>query len=747
MLKGDRYPCISGWFAKKAQSHPALMAAWMGGMSLPTPKAESAAAGSSTSASSDISFTGSLMKYVSDAFGVALNAAFPEAMKDEKVLVQQTRAIKGKPALGEYQCNNSMAIFRKVGKGGSINSPNDVAEAVKAAFPSCDAISEVSCGGGYVNVSLNKEWVQAQLVKFVKAGMKFPTKKKMRCVVDFSSPNIAKEMHVGHLRSTIIGEAISRILQWLGHEVLKRNHVGDWGTQFGMLITHLTDSFPDFLTKRPPIGDLQKFYKESKVRFDSDEDFKQRSHLAVVALQDGERDAAAGKPECVELQGWKILCDISRKEFDKLYTRLNIEDLEEKGESFYNLMLPKTVDDLLAAKVAKEEATAKGTCVIADGLLVTEPHLHPCAKQIKIPCDAGMNKKKANSTIASQYEGVAVDKTKVGEDKDMEGKSLEIPSFSAILEFKTRALAEAAMKKAAPSGATWNNTPPPLMVRKSDGGYGYDSTDMAAIRYRVDEEKADWIIYVTDAGQSLHFQLVFDAARKAGWVDEAKVRIDHIGFGVVLSADGTKFKTRSGETVRLVDLLDEAKNRSLAVIQENNKENKLTEEQVQTAAPIMGYGAVKYADLSNNLEGNYKFDFDNMLNFKGNTAVYLLYAYARVQSIFTKAEEKHGVKREELVSKGVPPACEQSEEWELLLHLIRFGETVDQVIDDLHPHHITDFAHQLAGKVQMFCGSKTCRVLGSEQHIMEGRLALLHVANETLKKCLDLVGIDTVERL
>jgi len=433
--------------------------------------------------------------------------------------------------------------------------------------------------------------------------------------------------------------------------------VGDWGTQFGMLITHLMDNFPDFLTNRPPIGDLQKFYKESKIRFDAEEEFKTRSHEAVVRLQRGAEVERVTGEQCPEVQGWKLLCDISREEFKKIYDRLNVT-LYEKGESFYNPLLPKTVDDLLALGVAEEEVTERGTCVLCK----------------------------------------------------LEGSEQ------------------------------------PLIARKSDGGYGYDSTDLAAIRYRVDEEKCDWLIYVTDSGQSSHFQLIFKAGRKAGWVPES-VRLDHIGFGVVLSPEGGKFKTRSGQTVRLVDLLDEAMTRSKQVIEDKNASAKLlSDEDVLAASPVMGYGAVKYADLANRLDKDYTFDFDAMLNFTGNTAVYLMYAYARIQSIFGKTGVV-GEAREQLIKSGTPAAMKENEEWEIAVQLLVCGEVLANVYETLHPHHMCTFLYELAEKINAFCGSKKpgCRVLGSENQAE--KLILLHMAGQTLKIGMDLVGLGVVERL
>jgi len=736
LLKADTYPAITTWFNKLSKAHPAFLAALVAGNNLPVRAAISEEVPASSPAAA--TFKGNLLQFVTDVVDAALKASFPEASAGEKVLVTQSRPMKNMPP-ADYQCNNAMGIFKKV-KGGDCKSPDDVAARIVAAMGQHDAIQEVSAAkGGFINISINREWIRAQLIQAMPDGIVMPEKKPaQRCVVDFSSPNIAKEMHVGHLRSTIIGESICRILAFAGHEVIRINHVGDWGTQFGMLIEHLKDTFPNFLTEQPPIGDLQEFYKQSKKRFDDDDIFKKRAHDAVVALQTGAAIEAEGGEACVEVKGWRILCDVSRKEFDKIYSRLNVT-LEEKGESFYNPMLNKTTSDLLACGVAKEQPSAKGTCIIAEDLLITPPNLHPCALQTKlVGLEAGLKPKDVQALLS--WASGLKEAGKVKEEEDA--------GPCSILKFATRTDAEAAMAGAASHGLKmeWNNAPPPLMVRKSDGGYGYDSTDMAAIRYRVDEQKADWIVYVTDVGQSLHFQLIFDAARKAGWLDTSKVRVDHVGFGLVLSADGGKFKTRSGDTVRLVDLLDEAKTRSFNVITENNKEGGLTDEEVATAAPIMGYGAVKYNDLANLLDKDYRFDFDRMLNFKGNTAVYLLYAYARCQSIFRKCEVS-AEGRAALAAKHVAPAMGEPEELELATHLMQFGEMFEDLLRTLRPHHATDYAYKLAERMQKFCGSKNCKVLGSDPAVRDSRLALLHLSNTTLKKCMDLVGIDTVEKL
>jgi len=661
------FPTIQAWFDKMSSSSPALYTAVLAhamGVPAAPPKPPQPPA----------PFHGNLVPMLRAVFAEALAKAFPGKKGGvfEPHVAKCTSGGKG-PSRGEYQFNSAMGIYKVLkesGEGG-FKAPRDVAQAVADCVPAHPAIDHMDVAPqGFVNVHLSKEWTGAQLSdivlpKGICSGMTGP---KRRCVVDFSSPNIAKEMHVGHLRSTIIGESICRFLEFAGHEVLRVNHTGDWGTQFGMLITHLMDQFPNFLGERPPIGDLQKFYKESKVRFDNEEEFKKRSHEAVVRLQAGaEKERLTGEC-CPEVAGWKLLCDISREEFKKIYDRLEVT-LEEKGESFYNPMLAQTVTDLLKIGVAEEEVTERGTCVLCklDG-----------------------------------YEQ-------------------------------------------------------PLMVRKSDGGYGYDSTDMAAIRYRVDVEKGDWLIYVTDAGQSSHFQLIFEAAKKAKWVDANKVRLDHIGFGVVLSPEGGKFKTRSGQTVRLVDLLDEAKVRSLKVITEKNApapakdgkegapaEGMLSQADIEAAAPVMGYGAVKYADLANKLDKDYTFDFDAMLNFAGNTAVYLMYAYARIQSIFAKAGCT-GEARKKLLASGTSPALAMPEEWELAVQLLHCGDVFEQVYLTLHPHHMCTFLYELAEKINQFCGSKKCRVLGSETQ--DQKLVLLHMCSETLKIGMSLVGLGVVERL
>merc|ERR1719300_1988383 len=350
---------------------------------------------------------------------------------------------------------------------------------IVANIPTNKMIEKLEVAGpGFVNIFIKKAFIQAELDVLVDKGVRPPAiGRKKRVIVDFSSPNIAKEMHVGHLRSTIIGDSICRLLEFLGHDVMRLNHTGDWGTQFGMLIAHLQDEFPNYKTESPPISDLMSFYKQSKARFDSDEEFKARAYACVVKLQAHEEDY---------LKAWNLICDVSRREFQKVYDRLDIS-LIERGESFYQDRMKDVVKDLGQKNHLEEDEGRK--IMWAEGIQV------------------------------------------------------------------------------------------PLTVIKSDGGFTYDTSDMAAIRQRVEEEAADWLVYVTDAGQATHFQSFFACAEKAGYTRPG-VRVDHVGFGVVLGEDKKKFKTRSGDTVRLVELLDEGLKRSKDKLLEKEREKVLNEEEL-----------------------------------------------------------------------------------------------------------------------------------------------------------------------
>lgn len=499
--------------------------------------------------------------------------------------------------------------------------------------------------------------------------------------IDFSSPNVAKEMHVGHLRSTIMGESICRIMEFLGHHVHRINHIGDWGTQFGMLICHMFDEYPDYLDKRPELKDLESFYIAAKKRFDAEPEFKKRSQETVVKLQSG--DAACHK-------AWTVICDISRGFFVQIYQRLGITNYEF-GESFYNPMIPALITELEDKGLIKLDKGAK--CMFIEG-------------------------------------------------KDV-----------------------------------------PLMVQKTDGGYGYDTTDLAAVKYRLETLKANRVIYLTDVGQYPHFDLVFRGAFSAGWAKEGQHRLDHMGFGLVQNEDGGKMKTRDGGNIKLMELLSEATNRAkdqivdrLKAGEEDDEEEgakgkkggdkgkkgqeakteeisepkapehkvelpstcKLTESQIDEAAEIMGIDAIKYFDLNQNRVQNYKFSYDRMLSPKGNTAVYLLYSYARINSII----EKSGIPLAQL--KDVK-TLKVTDDYELVIlgHIAKFCEVLLGVADELNINRLCAYLYDFSGIIAS--GYKRYKILGNEHTL--SRVQILLVAQIVFDKCFHLLGLKTLQKL
>ena len=438
---------------------------------------------------------------------------------------------------------------------------------------------------------------------------------KQKIVVDFSSPNIAKEMHVGHLRSTIIGDTLSNLLTFAGHDVLRLNHVGDWGTQFGMLVEHLRDEYPAALSKKTSrdvdLGDLVTLYKAAKKRFDVDEDFKVRAREGVVKLQAGDAEALAA---------WESLCAASRVEYQKIYDMLNIEGLNERGESFYNQYLNGVIDDLESQGLAVESEGA--TAVFLDGYV----------------------------------------------NRD--------------------------------------GSPLPMLVRKSDGGFNYATTDLAAIRHRVQldgevgGEEADRVLYVTDAGQSQHFDMVFAAANKAGFVKDG-VSLEHVPFGLVQGEDGKKFATRSGDTVKLKDLLDEAvriAGEDMKSRMDDCPEDKELTEDLASVAQIVGIGAVKYADLSMNRESNYKFSYGRMLSLNGNTAPYMLYAYARICGIVRKATGQTDAEKVVWPEAASKILITHDSEKQLIRNLVKLPDILSEVESDLYPNRLCDYLFETSQK-------------------------------------------------
>jgi arginyl-tRNA synthetase len=539
--------------------------------------------------------------------------------------------------------NVAMSLSKKLGQ-----PPRSIAQAIVDRIDLADLfeVPEIA-GPGFINLKYKVSYLNTQLAAMQRddrLGI-LPVSQPQRVVVDFSSPNIAKEMHVGHLRSTIIGDSIARVLEFQGHDVLRLNHVGDWGTQFGMLITYLREVAPAALVTADAIdlGDLVAFYKKAKARFDEDEAFQLTAREEVVKLQSGDADSR---------KAWQLLCEQSRREFQIIYDLLNIR-LEERGESFYNPYLADVVEDLDQVGLLASDQGAK--CVFTEG-------------------------------------------------------------------FTNR-----------------DGQPLPLIIQKTDGGFNYATTDLAAVRYRITQDGADRIIYVTDAGQANHFAQFFQVARRAGWIPET-VKIEHVQFGLVQGEDGKKLKTRSGDTVRLRDLLDEAVERFGQILASRlaAEERSETAEFKATVAKIAGLSAVKYADLSQNRTSNYIFSYDKMLADKGNTAPYMLYAYARVQSISRKGKVDFATLN--------PEMC-VTEEAELILakHLMQLANTIDEVAIDLLPNRLCQYLFELSQKFNSFYDN--CPVLKVEEPQRTSRLVLCDLTARTLRLGLGLLGIDVLDRM
>ena len=581
----------------------------------------------------------------------AMERAFPEAAaaaRAEGSPFDPQLGAASKPEFGDFQANGALPLARPLGQ-----APRAIATAVVEQLGADPAFAALClppqiAGPGFINLTLRPEVLAAEVRRRVgdpRLGVPSAEGLPAPVIVDFSSPNIAKEMHVGHLRSTIIGDALARVLEFRGHPVLRLNHVGDWGTQFGMLITHLKEVAPAALEQADAVnlGDLVSFYRQAKARFDSDPAFQATSREEVVKLQGGDP---------LSLRAWTLLCDQSRREFQQIYGRLDVQ-LAERGESFYNPFLKAVVSDLRAAGLLVEDAGAE--CVFLE-----------------------------------------------------EGK-------------------------------------PPVIVQKSDGGFNYATTDLAAIRYRFAPspggDGARRVIYVTDAGQANHFAAVFEVARRAGWVPEGG-RLEHVPFGLVQGDDGKKLKTRSGDTVRLKDLLDEAVQRAEADLKARLAEEERQEEDgfIQEVATAVGLGAVKYADLATNRITNYQFSFDRMLALQGNTAPYLLYAVVRLAGIVRRGGEA-------AAGEAVPDPLVFSDplEWALVRELLRFDAVILEVEEDLLPNRLCTYLFELSQGFNRFYDQVP--VLKAEGVERGSRLALCRLCADTLKLGLGLLGIQTLSRM
>ncbi|KRZ78614.1 Arginine--tRNA ligase, cytoplasmic, partial [Trichinella papuae] len=525
----------------------------------------------------EANFDNSILQSLKLIFAKAVCDAFPTAAECP-IIITETSSEKH----GDYQFNSCMAIAKFLSNSQSTKiPPRKVAEEIVNVLMTAvqsekqkSLIDKIEIAGpGFLNIFLNFNAVHQRIFDIFINGVKPPVLPAKRVVVDFSSPNIAKEMHVGHLRSTIIGDCICRLLEFCGFDVLRLNHVGDWGTQFGMLIAHLKDRFPNYQNEPPHLADLQSFYKESKVRFDADEEFKSRALKEVVKLQ-------AHEPE--QIKAWTLICQLSRHDFQRIYDKLDVKLVER-------------------------------------GLLEID-----------------------------------------------EGRKIVFPESCST----------------------------PLTIVKSDGGYTYDTSDLAALKHRLFEEKADWVLYVVDAGQGLHFQQIFTVGKQLGWWNENSHRVQHIAFGLVLGEDKRKFRTRSGETVKLSDLLEEGMRRSAATLKEKQRDQVLSPKELDIAQRSVAYGCIKYADLSHNRKNDYVFSFDKMLEDKGNTAVYLLYAYSRMRSISRNAK----VSRENLQEKihCGEISFDHPKELKLMKMIIKFPDIISQVVENFLPNLICDYIYNLA---------------------------------------------------
>lgn len=598
----------------------------------------------------------------------AMKSAYGDDRATDAKLTPATR-----PDFGDYQCNAAMSLSKALKA-----KPRDVATTILSHLDVSDLCEAPQIAGpGFINLTLKDEFVNTKLNGMLTDRTRLGVPKSnppLRVVIDFSSPNIAKDMHVGHLRSTIIGDTLARILEFLGHGTLRLNHTGDWGTQFGQLITYMKAECPELLEQSSSgesdnalaaakIGDLVEFYRKAKARFDEDPEFKEAALEEVVQLQGG---------NAATLHAWNLICDVSRIEFQKIYDRLDVK-LTERGESFYNPYLADVVSFL-------EE---KGMAVRNDGAMVVF----------------------------------------------LEGD-----------KFKGR-----------------DGEPLPVIIQKSNGGYLYATTDLAAVRYRSHTDKADRIVYVTDVGQSLHFQQIFAVARKAELLPP-DVDVVHVPFGLVQGADGKKFKTRAGVAPKLSELLDEARDRVRAELEKRHAEDeskaqeagetlppKRSEEELQHMSEVIGVAAVKYADLKNNRASNYKFSFDKMVKLEGDTAPYIMYAFARVQGIYRTAASAFGQEGSAIVS-GVDFLFEKSEERALAKMLLRLPEVLYELERDLLPHVLCEYVKTLTSRFNQFY--EQCPVVHAESaELKKSRLALCQLSADTLQMCLSLLGIPTLEQI
>ncbi len=534
-----------------------------------------------------------------------------------------------KAEFGDYQYNGIMPLA-KVFK----QNPREIAKRVVSQIEIGTIISKVEVAGpGFINIFLNRDWLSENANIALKDDRLSISKtdNPLKILIDYSGPNMAKEMHVGHLRSTIIGDSLANLSKFLGHNVIRQNHVGDWGTQFGMLIAYLEDISQDSADN---LKNLEQFYKDAKKRFDEDEDFADKAREYVVKIQSGDE-------HCLKL--WKQFIDISLHHCEDVYKKLGVSLTRDdvKAESFYNSELDNTI-------------------------------------------------------------------------KFLEDKSLIDISDGAKCIF-------------------FEDSDTPMIIQKKDGGYLYATTDLAAIRYRVETLKADKILYVVDARQSFHFKQLFEIASKVNFSDN--VVLEHIAFGTMMDKSGRPFKTRDGGTVKLVNLLDESISKAKDSI---NKRENYSDTDIEKIAEVVGIGAVKYADLSINRESNYIFDWDKMLSFDGNTALYLQYGYVRISSILKKYDG-------DINSCNI--SISDDLEQKLVLTLLKFEDTLDRVYIQSKPHILTLYLYDLTTLFMRFYEQNPILRDDIVEDIQKSRLAIASLSAKTIKQGLEILGIEVVDRL
>lgn len=589
-----------------------------------------------------------LAQQIATRLSAALTRALPQAPAGFSPAVTPA----ADPKFGDYQSNAALLLAKQVGQ-----NPRQVATALVATFEA-EGLTEPPdiAGPGFINFRLTPESLASHLAGLLEdQTLGVTAAEPRRLVIDFSSPNVAKPMHVGHIRSTVLGDALARIARFMGHHVVTDNHIGDWGTQFGMLLVAWKSDLDRAALEADPLEEMERLYKGMNARCEADPAVREHAKAELVKLQQGD-------PENLAI--WQEMIRLSQRQFDEVYGRLDIHFDHTLGESFYNPWLEETVNDLTARGLTRESDGA--LCVFSD-------------------------RETAPSPSAEKDDPFRVSRN-----------------------------------------GQWHDNP--ALVRKADGGFNYTSTDLATLTYRLREFQPDQIVYVTDGRQQLHFRQLFAIFRR--WQPEAHVDLVHVWFGSILGEDGRPFKTRSGETVKLGELLDEAEERAFALVSEKNP--SLPEEERRAIARIIGLGAVKYADLLPNRQSDYVFSWDKMLSFQGNTAPYLQYSYVRTRSIFRKLD-------------GPPPSLEgpytltEDAERALALALARFAEELPRVLEDFRPNILSNYLYDLATRFHSFF--EACPVLRAEGDVRRTRLALCELTSRTIRQGLALLGIGVTEKM